>query len=911
MSSSIALAGVLILCLLVFGHFVMRRRRHQARAGWVRQDQSEKLRALELLGALAEASDDAIFVKDAAGRYLLYNREACRRVGKPLHEVLGRDASALFPPPEAAKLATIDRDVMEGNRTMTREDSFSSVDGPRVFQVTRGPLHDSDGNVSGIFGISRDITEQQRTAEELNHYRHHLEDLVEQRTALLAERERKLNVIINGIPGTVGYWDRDLINRFANPGYEWLDLDPGRIEGRHYREVFGEELYQQSRPMIEGALRGEAQCFERAFPRPGSPECLRYAQVHFVPDRDGDKVDGFFVMAFDISELKHAREQAQAASRAKSAFLATMSHEIRTPMNAIIGLLYILRRARTTPDNAATLDKIAAAAEHLKSLINDVLDLSKIETGKLVLEHVDFSLAAILDHTHSLIAEPARAKNIQVRVDFGDTPPWLHGDPLRLRQALFNLAGNAVKFTERGSVTVRARIAEEIGNDLQILFEVEDTGIGISAEQLPGLFQPFVQADASTTRRYGGTGLGLAITRHLAELMGGTAGAESELGRGSRFWFSVRLQRGRGVLPALAITREQDAEAELRRHHGRARLLLVEDDEVNREVALELIHAAGLRADTAAHGGEAVAMAARTAYDLILMDVRMPQMNGLEATRRIRARAGGETTPILAMTANAFDEDRRACAEAGMSDFIAKPVDPAGFYAALLKWLPASGPALPSGQSGEQRADGEAVERPRLAAIPGLDLHCGLVMMRGNLAKYTKLLVLFADANQGHAESISGLLAAGELAALEPIAHSLRGSASVLGATAVSAAAGAVLSALRSEAGAEEVRRLGAVLAEQLTGLVDGIRQGTAGPPQAADGPARGSRVAGVLLRLERLLEQGDIAAGYLATEEAALLRAALGEDARPFLARVDVFDYESAAAQLRALRGRTRGAET
>jgi signal transduction histidine kinase len=388
--------------------------------------------------------------------------------------------------------------------------------------------------------------------------------------------------------------------------------------------------------------------------------------------------------------LSIAKEAAEAANRAKSTFLANMSHELRTPMNAIMGMTDLALRRATDPKQIDQLNKSKLGAQRLLGIINDILDISKIEAERMTLERVSFKFGEVLENLMSLIGHRITDKGLKLRIDLMPDLARLTllGDPLRLGQILLNLAGNAVKFTAHGSITVRARLIEDSASDVLLRCEVVDTGIGITAEDQKRLFTAFEQADGSMTRKYGGTGLGLAISKRLVTMMGGEVGVDSTVGQGSTFWFTARL----GKTSSTAVPRgptfcSDSAETRLRDQFAGARILLAEDEPINQEVSRGLLEDVGLVVDLAEDGQQALELAKQNYYALILMDMQMPHLNGADATRQIRLLPGYESTPILAMTANAFDEDRQTCLEAGMNDHIVKPVDPDKLVETLLKWL--------------------------------------------------------------------------------------------------------------------------------------------------------------------------------------------------------------------------------
>ncbi len=571
-------------------------------------------------------------------------------------------------------------------------------------------------------------------------------------------------------------------------------------------------------------------------------------------------------------EMQRLYEKTRELDELKTRFFANMSHEIRTPLNAIVGLTNLLKRSKLSPEQTERLDKISTASHHLLSIINDILDFSKIEAGKLHLEDIDFPVSATLDQVRSMMVDAAQAKGLTIEVDYDNVPIWLRGDQTRIRQALINYLSNAIKFTESGDIKLRVRLLEDLGDKILLHFEVQDTGCGIPLSKQADLFHPFIQGDTSTTRKFGGTGLGLAITQKLAQLMGGEAGLHSEMGRGSTFWFTAWVKRGKPVLPVATA----ESETLLRKHHTGTRLLLAEDDPTNREVALSLLTEAGLTVDCAANGQEAIDMAMHKVYDLILMDIQMPVLDGIDATRKIRMIPGREWTPILALTANVFEDYRERCTDVGMNDFVAKPVDPELLYSAILKWLPdTSNPLSPGAasseieNSAEEKAQYEKL-RAQFADITGVDLDLGLQRLMGRISKYLPLLLDFAERHAEDISRIRQLNAQGDRSHGELIAHTLKGSAGTLGLVQLQELAARLETVLRSP-NSEPDEAMHAVSSE-----LQKIRSAVANlakeehltcEPDAA-------KALATLQEMEAMLEAGDFSVTRLLKNNMALLTA-------------------------------------
>jgi PAS domain S-box-containing protein len=721
------------------------------------------------------------------------NREAARRFGTEP----GKEITGVFVDPEA-------RDAMDGElaqgRTVERELQMIDKDGNVADMLVTIVPAATVGDEVGRLAWAMDVSERKKNEETIR------------RASFLSDTALALS--------HAGYWHAQLDGSWSfmsspraseifgllrgageslSVGKDWLDNIA----------VVDSAIAETTRLGFLALIDGRTHAYDVVFPyrRPVDDRIVwihSYAKVA----RDGE-LPVIYGVVQDVTdymlaqqELAKAKDAALAATQAKSDFLANMSHEIRTPLNAIIGLAHIMRRDEVAPAQSQRLEMIERSGEHLLALVNDVLDLSKIEAGRLELESTAFGVGAIVGEVESMMLPQAAAKGLRFEVQGADLPLTLLGDPVRLKQALINYVGNALKFTREGEVNLRCRVVEETEADALIRLEVQDSGIGIPPEKQARLFTSFEQADSSTTREYGGTGLGLSITKHIAELMGGSVDLRSEEGCGSTFGLTVRLPKALGQADAAAPAGEAAA-ASLRAKFAGTRVLLAEDNPISAEVALDFLRHAGLVVDHACNGEEAVARARAGEYELALMDMQMPGMDGLQATRLIRELPQWRDRPILALTANVFAEDRRRCIEAGMNEALSKPLRPAHLYGALLKWLPQGpGTAATTRLAGpaDQTVAAGAAALEQFAMLPIVSRE-RVLDFSGQPAKYFRMLEMLTVSRTQELPRIERLLRGGDRPSACSAIHSVRGAAAMLGAEGLSQSAARLEAAI--DAGGE------------------------------------------------------------------------------------------------------------
>lgn len=852
--------------------------------------------------ALVEQSSSSVLITGLDARIEYANDAACLHSGYGKSELLGQNprmlSSGLNPPATYSGLwqALSEGRQWSGEFVNRRKDGSLFTERAVVM-----PLRDAAGTIQHYAAVKEDITALK----------------------VVEERVRKLSRAVEQSPASVVVTDLDARIEYVNPaflrqtGYELQELvgqnprvlQSGRTPPETYQAMWSALQQGQTwQGELVNRRKDGSEYFELATLAPVRDESgiiSHYVAIkeditdrkEMVAELERHRSQLEQMVAERTVQLNDALVRAEAASHAKSAFLANTSHEIRTPLNAIIGLTHILIERSRDAEEQVRLRKIEGAAKHLLSIINDILDLSKVEAGKLRVEQTAFLVQDVVATVQDAIAVRAADSGLSLVVDLDPDVPALVGDPVRITQVLMNLAANAVKFTPKGSVQIRVQL-EGPETARQLRCEVEDTGIGMTPEQQSRAFLPFEQADVSTTRRFGGTGLGLSVSRRLVELMGGQMGCTSAAGVGSTFWFTLPVALApAGHLHPASIHQQEGRGSELpERAPDQLKVLLVEDDVTNQEVAVELLALRGIHTDVAANGQIAVEMATAKEYDLVLMDLQMPVMDGLAATRALRAMPTYQRTPILAMTASAYAEDRNACLAAGMNDFVAKPVQPKGLYATIRQY---TGVVLPESTSAPVPDGPGAIEA--LAPIRGLVPADGLRVTDGNQASYLRLLRRFATERRGDVAQLRDLVDSNQWTEAHRLVHTLKGSAATIGGRDVRHAAQQVEELLRkahvpSETLAEAINQLEAASTALFAELDAHLPSESA---QVASQTVDWARLADAVPALLALLRHDDVQALHDFRLLAEPLRAAAGGAFAAIEQAVEGFEFETAAAKL------------
>ena len=627
-------------------------------------DIHEKKTSQQVYNNFFELPDVMLALATPEGRFIRLNDAWSEVLGHSTEELKARPWLDFVHPDDVERTIGEAASLEGGKGTLNFHNRYRCADGSYKWLHWTSVMRDGT-----FYCVARDIT------------------LLKESVNRALEAEQQIKTLINSTPFLLWAADRD--GRFTmseGRGFAALGVKPGQLVGGSVFDLASEQ--PKVADCVRKALAGETLTTEisivnRIFRATYSPLMDSAGTIIGVVGAAMDITDEVQVQS-KVAELVAAREAAIAAAKLKSEFLANMSHEIRTPINGVMGMTGLLLDTKLDDQQRDFAQTILRSGESLLTIINDILDLSKIEAGKLEFEDIDFSLSELVNDVTKTLSFAAGEKGIDLRLDRSSlVPDDLRADAGRLRQILTNLVGNAIKFTPKGHVTIRVRRESENEGVVRLKFEVVDTGIGIPREALEKIFEAFSQADSSTTRRFGGTGLGLSISKRLVEQFGGSIGVRSEVGRGSTFWFTVDVKK------AQAPSRTRAEAGETSFTSKRYRVLVAEDNAVNQRVAVAMLTKLGLYADVAADGNEAIRALENAPYDLVLMDCQMPECDGYEATRRIRAsrRVSNACVPIVAMTANAMSGDAEKCIEAGMNDYVSKPISSEKLASLVAKWL--------------------------------------------------------------------------------------------------------------------------------------------------------------------------------------------------------------------------------